>query len=219
MDQPRWLELAWADLGVAEAPGAANNPRVVRYYADAGHPEVTADEVAWCAAFVGACLERAGVASTRSLMARSYLAWGEALDEPRTGAIAVLSRGSDPSLGHVGFLIGAHRVRRRPARRQPGRCRLRAGLPALPPGRPALARWRASGRATPPVIPDGAPAPIRDPGHRRRLRARPRPRARDGGRLRRRPLRSRRPHQPRHHARRVRARQGDGAHRPTTSPP
>ena len=87
-------------------PGAANNPNVVRYYADAGHPEVRADEVAWCAAFVGACLERAGVGSTRSLMARSYLAWGQALDEPRTGAIAVLSRGADPSLGHVGFLVG-----------------------------------------------------------------------------------------------------------------
>jgi uncharacterized protein (TIGR02594 family) len=79
MDQPRWLELAWADLGVAEGPGGANNPRVVRYYAAAGHPEVRADEVAWCAAFLGACLERAGVGSTRSLMARSYLAWGEAL--------------------------------------------------------------------------------------------------------------------------------------------
>src|SRR5438128_1847520 len=106
MDQPRWLELAWADLGVAEGPGDANNPRVVRYYADAGHPEVRADEVAWCAAFVGACLERAGVACTRSLMARSYLDWGQALNDPRTGAVAVLSRGGDPSLGHVGFLIG-----------------------------------------------------------------------------------------------------------------
>jgi uncharacterized protein (TIGR02594 family) len=106
MDQPRWLELAWADLGVAEAPGPANNPKVVRYYADSGHPEVGADEVAWCAAFVGACLQRAGVAGTRSLMARSYLDWGQPLEEPRTGAVAVLSRGSDPSLGHVGFLVG-----------------------------------------------------------------------------------------------------------------
>ena len=41
MDQPRWLELAWADLGIAEAPGDADNPLVVRYYADVGHPEVT----------------------------------------------------------------------------------------------------------------------------------------------------------------------------------
>lgn len=106
MDQPRWLAFAWADLGVAGVPGAANSPRVLRYYADAGHPEIAADEVAWCAAFTGACLERAGVPSTRSLLARSYLQWGEPLDDARTGAVAVLSRGNDPSLGHVGFLIG-----------------------------------------------------------------------------------------------------------------
>jgi uncharacterized protein (TIGR02594 family) len=106
MDQPRWLEFAWGDLGVAEAAGARNNANVVRYYAEVGHPAVTDDEVAWCAAFLGACLERAGIRSTRSLMARSYLAWGEAVSEPRYGAIAVLSRGFDPRLGHVGFLVG-----------------------------------------------------------------------------------------------------------------
>jgi uncharacterized protein (TIGR02594 family) len=106
MDQPRWLEFAWGDLGVAEAAGAKSNPNVVRYYAEVGHAAVTDDEVAWCAAFLGACLERAGIRSTRSLMARSYLFWGEALSEPRPGAIAVLSRGFDPRLGHVGFLVG-----------------------------------------------------------------------------------------------------------------
>lgn len=106
MDQPRWLAFAWADLSVSAIPGPANSPRVVRYFADAGHPEVASDEVAWCAAFAGACLERAGTPSTRSLMARSYLQWGTPLDDARTGAIAVLSRGSDPALGHVGFLIG-----------------------------------------------------------------------------------------------------------------
>jgi uncharacterized protein (TIGR02594 family) len=155
MDQPRWLELAWADLGVAEAPGADNNSKVLRYYADAGHPEVHADEVAWCAAFVGACLERAGVAGTRSLMARSYLAWGEPLALPRTGAVAVLSRGSDPSLGHVGFLVGL----------TPSQAILLGGnqgdavsVAAFP--RPQLLglRWPATA-----VIPDSASAPIRDP--------------------------------------------------------
>ena len=39
-------------------------------------------------------------------MARSYLRWGAALDEGRFGAVAVLSRGSDPAAGHVGFLLG-----------------------------------------------------------------------------------------------------------------
>ncbi|MGE3064751.1 MAG: TIGR02594 family protein [Hyphomicrobiaceae bacterium] len=106
MQQPRWLELAWSDLGVAEVPGPQSSATVLRYYADAGHPEIGSDDVAWCAAFVGACLDRAGIAGTRSLLARSYLDWGTALTEPRLGAVAVLPRGSDPALGHVGFLVG-----------------------------------------------------------------------------------------------------------------
>jgi uncharacterized protein (TIGR02594 family) len=106
MQQPRWLELAWGDLGIAEVPGAPDNPRVVRYFAEVHQSGVTHDEVAWCAAFLGACLERTGIRSTRSLMARSYLRWGVPADDGRLGAIAVLSRGFDPRLGHVGFLVG-----------------------------------------------------------------------------------------------------------------
>jgi len=63
-------------------------------------------EFAWCAAFAGAMLERSGMRATRSLRARSYLAWGSSIDLPRLGAIAVLTRGPDPALGHVGFLVG-----------------------------------------------------------------------------------------------------------------
>jgi uncharacterized protein (TIGR02594 family) len=106
MTQPRWLTLAWADLGVAETPGPDHTARVVAYYADVGNPNVADDETAWCAAFLGSCLERAGVPSTRSLMARSYLEWGEPQGAFRYGAIAVLSRTADPALGHVGFLVG-----------------------------------------------------------------------------------------------------------------
>lgn len=165
MDQPRWLELAWADLGVAEAACAADNPRVVRYYADAGHPEVREDEVAWCAAFVGACLERASVGSTRSLLARSYLAWGQGLAEPRAGAIAVLSRGSDPSLGHVGFIVG---LTASDIVLLAGNQGDAVSVQAFPRSRLVGLRWPATtgtgtASAPGPVIPDGAPAPIRDP--------------------------------------------------------
>jgi uncharacterized protein (TIGR02594 family) len=104
--QPHWLEQAWGELGVLETAGSGNNARVLAYYADVGHGTIRADSVAWCAAFLGATLERAGVASTRSLLARSYLRWGVALDEPRLGAIAVFTRGDDPAAGHVGFWIG-----------------------------------------------------------------------------------------------------------------
>jgi lysozyme family protein len=51
-------------------------------------------------------LERSGRRSTRSLRARSYLEWGTPIETPRTGCVAVLSRGADPVLGHVGFVIG-----------------------------------------------------------------------------------------------------------------
>jgi uncharacterized protein (TIGR02594 family) len=106
MDQPTWLAAAWRELGQTEVAGPGENPRIVRLYAEAGHPQVRHDEVAWCAAFVGACLEHGGIRCSRSLMARSYARWGTPLSAARFGAIAVLSRTSDPALGHVGFVVG-----------------------------------------------------------------------------------------------------------------
>ena len=106
MEQPAWLERAWRELGVRELTGTADSPAIREFFREAGHADVRDDEVAWCAAFVGACLERANVASTRSLAARSYLGWGRKLEACRLGAIAVLSRGADAALGHVGFVVG-----------------------------------------------------------------------------------------------------------------
>lgn len=106
MDQPKWLSEAWRELGQREVSGPGDNPRVIAMYRDAGHGEIQHDETAWCAAFAGACLERSGLKGSGSLMARSYLEWGEEAHEARTGAIAVLSRAGDPGSGHVGFLIG-----------------------------------------------------------------------------------------------------------------
>jgi uncharacterized protein (TIGR02594 family) len=155
MSQPRWLALAWGDLGVAETPGADHTRRVVRYYADVGHAQIANDETAWCAAFLGSCLERAGIASTRSLMARSYLAWGDLVDDFRPGAVAVLSRTADPALGHAGFLIGE----------TDDSVILLGGnqsgavtVEAFPRARLLGLRWPSSA-----VIPEGAQAPIRDP--------------------------------------------------------
>ena len=106
MSQPPWMPYAWADLGQHEIPGSGTNPRIAEYFRLAGHPEIADDETAWCAAFVGACLEQAGIRCSRSLMARSYLDWGIDAGQPRIGAVTVLARGGDPSLGHVGFLVG-----------------------------------------------------------------------------------------------------------------
>ncbi|MFM1814310.1 MAG: hypothetical protein RLZ98_1005 [Pseudomonadota bacterium] len=109
--QPAWMAEAWREYGQREIAGSNHNARIVALYRDAGHAGIRSDEVAWCAAFVGACLERAGYRCTRSLMARSYLGWGRATEKPRTGAVAVFTRGIDAAAGHVGFWIaenGSH---------------------------------------------------------------------------------------------------------------
>ena len=105
-EQPAWMTAAWAELGQREIRGAGDNAHIRAFFRELGQPPSLHDEVAWCAAFVGACLERAGEASTRSLMARSYLRWGEKIERGRYGALAVLARGSDPGAGHIGFLVG-----------------------------------------------------------------------------------------------------------------
>lgn len=99
-------ELAKAEIGTVEWTNG-NNPKVLAYFRDAGHPEVPNDETAWCAAFVGAMLHRAGIPNTGSLLARSYLEWGEPVDraDAREGDIVIFSRGSSSWQGHVGFFV------------------------------------------------------------------------------------------------------------------
>lgn len=102
----RAYELAKAEIGTVEwAKGS--NPKVIAYYADAGHSEVKDDAVAWCAAFVGAMLKRAGMKNTGSLAARSYLDWGIAvpLSEAKEGDIVIFKRGNSSWQGHVGFYV------------------------------------------------------------------------------------------------------------------
>lgn len=98
------IVLAIQDLGIKEVRGG-ENPKIVQYSKDVGHSWVKEDEVAWCAAFVGSCLERAGIRSTRLLNARSYLNWNQPTSTPKTGDIAVFSRGSNPAEGHVAFFL------------------------------------------------------------------------------------------------------------------
>lgn len=102
-----WLAIARAEDGTREIAGRGANPKITDYFKDAGHPEVVDDETAWCAAFVGACLVRAGYAGTNSLLARSFLRWGKPC--ARTpGAVCVFWRGKSDNGqdGHVGFYVG-----------------------------------------------------------------------------------------------------------------
>ena len=100
------FDIARSYIGTTEGPGPADNPTIMEMYASVGHDWVEHDSVAWCAAFVGHCLERAGIQSTRKLTARSYLDWGVPIDvaDAQQGDIGVIPRGSSNWQGHVFFI-------------------------------------------------------------------------------------------------------------------
>ncbi|WP_342152303.1 TIGR02594 family protein [Methylorubrum sp. SB2] len=109
VEKPGWLVLAEALNGLKEGKGAANNPEIVRLFADAGFPGIKTDSTAWCAAFVGAVLRRAGHAASGSLAARSYEAYGVGLKGPALGCIATKKRGNSAWQGHVFLVVGANK--------------------------------------------------------------------------------------------------------------
>lgn len=101
------FEIAQDYSGTTEGPGPEDNPAIMEMYASVGHDWVEHDSVAWCAAFVGHCLEKAGLRSTRRLNARSYLEWGIPVDleEAQEGDIVIFARGSKAWQGHVAFFV------------------------------------------------------------------------------------------------------------------
>lgn len=110
----KWLDIAWKELGQKEESGSAANPQIISYFKETGGEgaRILSDEVAWCAAFAVRCLKLAGIdispiPESERLLANGLLKLGTPIDEPRVGAVCVLSRGSDPSQGHVGFVVGS----------------------------------------------------------------------------------------------------------------
>jgi hypothetical protein len=61
-------------LGTKEFEGPADNPKIMEMYKSVGHDWVEHDEVAWCAAFVGQCLEKAGLRPVRVTSSSSVAA-------------------------------------------------------------------------------------------------------------------------------------------------
>lgn len=100
---PPWITEAKKYLGLHEGIGAADNPNVVKFYADSGHPEVKHDSVPWCAAFVGGVLHRVDMKGTGTLWALDYAKWGQHLDKPVYGCIGAKKRVGG---GHVTFILG-----------------------------------------------------------------------------------------------------------------
>ena len=103
MTEPAWLIEARKNLGVKETKGGVHTSEVLKYWQDIKRGGIKDDETPWCAAFVGAMLERVGVKSTRFESAKSYLDWGQLLALPVVGCIVIFTREGG---GHVGFVVG-----------------------------------------------------------------------------------------------------------------
>jgi uncharacterized protein (TIGR02594 family) len=102
---PKWFDLAVKEIGQRELP--ENRGPVVRRYITLGKCGEEGDP--WCAIFVNAMLEQAGVSGTRSPSSQSFTRHANfaRLPGPAIGAIVVYWRIAKTSgLGHVGFYAG-----------------------------------------------------------------------------------------------------------------
>ena len=99
----RVLEIGRTALGMNENEQNA----ALRDYLATGGQNLDPATTAWCAAYVNATLNQAGLEGSGSLAARSFLDVGTPVDEPQPGDLAVFWRGSpDDWRGHVGFYQG-----------------------------------------------------------------------------------------------------------------
>ena len=94
--------------GIKEIPGPKSNP-IIDHFASFTTLRSTSDEIPWCSSAMCAAMEEgAGIGSTKSAAARSWISWhnGVRLKGPCVGAIVIFNRGGsdDPTKdgpGHV----------------------------------------------------------------------------------------------------------------------
>lgn len=110
-----WLSRARALTGTREIPGARSNPLILSMRAglSAKYPVLRPnldwyvdDDTPWCGLFAGACVglvDPGFMPPLALLRALSWQDWGQALDGPVQGCIAVKSRKGG---GHVTFVDG-----------------------------------------------------------------------------------------------------------------
>jgi uncharacterized protein (TIGR02594 family) len=104
-----WMDWAHREAtdGIAEEPNKDNRGPVIQRYIDLAKCGSQGDP--YCAIFVNAALEQAGLRGTRSAMARSFESNPNfvKLKGPALGAVATFWRGSKSGgFGHTGFYKG-----------------------------------------------------------------------------------------------------------------
>jgi uncharacterized protein (TIGR02594 family) len=105
-DAPKWVRIAYKELGVKEIPGKnKSNPRVEQYHNFVGLPWAE-DDVPWCGSFMGFVMMKAGFKlPEHPYRALDWLNWGQETPAniPSYGAVAVKKRKGG---GHVTLVVG-----------------------------------------------------------------------------------------------------------------
>lgn len=102
-----WLEIAKKEIGINERE---NKDRIHEYFEETRQDDFWWDNIAngipaWCAVFINYCLKKSYLPGTGSPAAIDFLKWGDKLNEPQVGCVAVLYRLNPLSWeSHVGFV-------------------------------------------------------------------------------------------------------------------
>jgi uncharacterized protein (TIGR02594 family) len=100
----KWMEIAHAEMGVAEDKTEGSNDRILQYARAAGYTPRKGDGDPWCGNFMAYVMAEAGYGlPAQPWRARAWEGWGRSVGVQR-GAVAIVPRGKNPKQGHV-FLI------------------------------------------------------------------------------------------------------------------
>ena len=101
------LEMAKTHLGERRIPGTGTNPFIEGLFIEVESP-LRGDDHSYCAVGAGAMLKRTGfayISGEPGQLARNYLKYGHALDEPEEGCLVIFWRVKPNSWqGHVAFV-------------------------------------------------------------------------------------------------------------------
>jgi uncharacterized protein (TIGR02594 family) len=97
-------------LGIAQTySGTREGDQLLDKFLNDGGKGLSSAEYAWCSRFMQRTAAAAGYdVGSANDMARSWLNVGEKVDKPQAGDVAVFPRGSNQSLGHVGYVQGVN---------------------------------------------------------------------------------------------------------------
>lgn len=109
-DEPLWLQVARAHVGVKEVPGPKSNPKILDWARKVGRKAgiaYTDDSIPWCGLFMAYVMQAAGFTPPDiAVRARAWADWGQPC-EPQLGAVLVFGRKGG---GHVCWYLSENKI-------------------------------------------------------------------------------------------------------------